>query len=190
MEMIKVKYSINFFNDWHAGSGLSAGAKADATIIKNEDNLPYLPGKTMKGLVKDALLLVSDVQRSLIDLDHIADMMGGVSNTSDEISRTKQGRLRFSNAELCEQDRDGITNDLEPFLYRRVSSTSIDKNGVTKDGSLRSLEVCIPCLIEGYIDCVKEEDIKYLEMAFQLIRRVGVNRNRGLGRCKIEFKII
>ena len=56
METKKIEYTITFLSDWHAGSGLSSGAEADAVVIKDSNNLPYLPGKTIKGLVKDALL--------------------------------------------------------------------------------------------------------------------------------------
>ena len=49
-----IKYKVIFFTDWHCGSGLAAGADVDALVIKDSDGLPYIPGKTMKGLLREA----------------------------------------------------------------------------------------------------------------------------------------
>jgi hypothetical protein len=38
MEQKKINYTIVFLTDWHAGSGLSAGAEADAVVIKDNDS--------------------------------------------------------------------------------------------------------------------------------------------------------
>ena len=68
METKKIEYTITFLSDWHAGSGLSSGAEADAVVIKEDKNLPYLPGKTIKGLVKDALKDIGNINEETINL--------------------------------------------------------------------------------------------------------------------------
>ncbi|MDE6805090.1 MAG: hypothetical protein K2J29_10705, partial [Muribaculaceae bacterium] len=50
-----IRYRIEFFSDWHCGSGLSAGADVDALVIKDDCGLPFVPGKTVKGLVREAM---------------------------------------------------------------------------------------------------------------------------------------
>ena len=50
-----INYEIHFHSYWHCSSGLSAGADIDTLVLKNADNLPYVPGRTMKGLVRDAI---------------------------------------------------------------------------------------------------------------------------------------
>ncbi len=42
---------IEFFSPWHCGSGPSAGADADSLVIKDINGLPFIPGKTIKGLI-------------------------------------------------------------------------------------------------------------------------------------------
>jgi CRISPR/Cas system CSM-associated protein Csm3 (group 7 of RAMP superfamily) len=159
METKKIEYTITFLSDWHAGSGLSSGAEADSIVIKDAtNNLPYLPGKTIKGLVKDALLDVG------IGEDII------------------KGSLFFSNASLEKDTAREISIDMSYHLYRNIASTTINENGIAKSGSLRTMEVCIPIELEGYIDGVDGDDVKYFEKAFKYIRNIGVNRNRGLGR--------
>ena len=58
---------------------------------------------------------------------------------------------------------------------------------MAKDHSLRDIEVVIPITLYGTIEDIKDKD-KILK-ALKLIKRVGLNRNRGLGRCEVgEYK--
>ena len=49
-----IDYTIEFFSLWHCGSGLAAGADVDERVIRDKDGLPYVPGRTVKGLLRDA----------------------------------------------------------------------------------------------------------------------------------------
>jgi hypothetical protein len=42
--------------------------------------------------------------------------------------------------------------------------------------------------LQAYIDGIQENDINQIEKAFKYIRHIGVNRNRGLGRCQFKIK--
>ncbi len=60
---------------------------------------------------------------------------------------------------------------------------------IAVDDSLREIEVVIPITLEGKIlDIPSQEDYDKLEKSLEMIKRMGLNRNRGLGRC--EFKEI
>lgn len=50
--MKTINYSIQIYTYWHCGSGLAAGADVDLLPVKNKKGLPYVPGKTIKGLVR------------------------------------------------------------------------------------------------------------------------------------------
>ena len=50
-----IKYTITMHSYWHCGSGLAAGSDVDALVVKDSNGLPFVPGKTMKGLVKEAV---------------------------------------------------------------------------------------------------------------------------------------
>ncbi len=41
---------------WHAGTGRGGGEDADAVVAKDRYGLPYLPGRHLKGLLRDACL--------------------------------------------------------------------------------------------------------------------------------------
>ena len=49
-------YKVTFLDYWHLSSGLSAGAKLDSTVVRDKDGLPYISGKTIKGLLKEQSL--------------------------------------------------------------------------------------------------------------------------------------
>jgi hypothetical protein len=48
---------------------------------------------------------------------------------------------------------------------------------------LRKIEVCIPLVLSAYIADVAEEDEAKIKLLFQLVKRMGLQRHRGFGRC-------
>lgn len=48
------KYKIEFHDFWCVTSGLAGGAKADILTLKDPNGLPYVPGRTLKGLLREA----------------------------------------------------------------------------------------------------------------------------------------
>jgi len=181
--MRKIKYKIEMLSDWHVGSGLDGGADADSLVLKDDNNLPYIPGKTVKGLLKDSLLDIADLEHQQ-DLSPILDKLFGKVNKDKS---TVAGKLFFSNALInTVEQEDIINNKLSCQLYKNIASTQIDDKGIAKKSSLRTMEVCIPVGLEGKIEG-KEIDDAMFEMAFKWTRQLGVNRNRGLGRCKFSI---
>ena len=51
----RIDYQIEFFSQWHCGSGLSAGADIALLVIKDKEGMPFIPGKTLKGLIREAV---------------------------------------------------------------------------------------------------------------------------------------
>jgi CRISPR/Cas system CSM-associated protein Csm3 (group 7 of RAMP superfamily) len=183
----KINYSISFLSEWHAGAGLSSGAEADSVVIKDKNNLPYLPGKTIKGLLKDALMDIQDVQPNSDVLSQINILFGNENKDKS----TNSGILFFSNAELPEIQKNEISVEMSDYLYRIQAATKLNENGVAENGSLRTMEVTIPLDLEGYISSeeeLTEQQIELLQKAMQWTRSIGVNRNRGLGRCQIQIQ--
>jgi len=178
-----IKYSITFLSEWHAGSGLSSGAEADALVIKDKNNLPYLPGKTFKGLLKDVFEDFNEVQNDLISRDFITTYFGDFDINDN---KSHKGSLFFSNATLSEIEQKEVSRKMSEFLYKNIASTKINESGVAVNGSLRTIEVCIPLTLVGEIEGVATEDVIKFEKALHYLRHLGSNRNRGLGRCKIQ----
>ena len=178
-------YQIQFHTDWHCGSGLAAGADLDALVVKDKEDLPFIPGKTIKGLVREAVEDMRSIQGKGSD-DNFANGFGYFEREKEEM---KRGSMFFTNTELPENERKAIVdNDTARFLYRSISNTAIDEEGIAKEHSLRRMQVVVPCILEGKILNISDEMKSEIEQALKYIKRLGQNRNRGLGRC--SFTII
>ncbi len=159
-----LKYRLQFFDYWHLSSGLSAGAKLDSTVVKDNEYIPYAPGKTIKGLVREML----ELETSDINFLH---------------------KCYFSNATIEKATKNEIvSNNLQDNLYDVIASTKIGDDGIAINDSLREIEVVIPTTLNGEILDIDENNYNNLKNALKNIKRMGLNRNRGLGRC--EFKEI
>ncbi|HHD82097.1 MAG TPA: CRISPR-associated protein [Campylobacterales bacterium] len=165
-----VKYEIKFLDYWHLSSGLSAGVKHDSLVVKDMDGLPFVPGKTFKGLVKE-----------------MAELLGkdGFVKTCFGREGVEMGACYFTNAKIDEAVKKQIvSNNLKDNLYDEIASTQIE-DGMAVDNSLREIEVVIPISLHGEINDVPSEYITELKQSLRMIKRMGLNRNRGLGRCSV-----
>lgn len=185
-----ITYRITFYTDWHCGSGLAAGADVDALVIKDADGLPFIPGKTMKGLIREAAEdlrgFASKGEEKLTKEDKYIRTFGYFKDDKAEMTR---GEAFFKDAELPKNERDELVRcKAARHLYGSVASTAIDNKGIAKGHSLRKMEVVVPCELEGRIINVPEDMKQEIADALHYIKRIGQNRNRGLGRCSIEVK--
>ncbi len=188
-----LKYELQFYDYWHISSGLSAGAKLDSTVIKDSDGLPYVAGKIIKGLTREMAELVGDCP-------FVNSCFGGSTNDGkngeqkdicyDEKAKNIQGICYFSNATLDETTAKQIkTNYLQENLYDIIASTKIGENGVAETKSLREIEVVVPLTLCGEIRDIPNNEYKEkMTRALKMIKRMGLNRNRGLGRCEFIVK--
>lgn len=170
--MKTIKYKITFHTYWHCGSGLAAGANVDALVVKDKDGMPFVPGKTIKGLVREAV---------------------GVFNadTDEQIFGT-EGKVRsdsfFTNAVMNKDEHKFIVSqNASSYLYRTLASTAIDDDGIARDNSLRSIQVTVPCNLTGQIQNIPDDKAELVSKALRYIKRLGQWRNRGLGRCTITI---
>lgn len=177
-------YKIEFFSNWHCGSGLAAGADVDALVVKDKDGLPYVPGRTIKGLLRDAAIELGYAEDGIIKVFGKETKQNG--NNGEQYCQA--GYAFFSNAELSKHEAAEIVKgQLSPYLYQTFASTAIDDNGIAKDGSLRRIETVVPCTLYGSISGIDGKGEKILMDAMKYIKRLGTGRNRGYGRCKISI---
>lgn len=180
-------YQIEFFNYWHSGSGLSGATYADNIVNKTNDNLPYIPGKTLKGLLRDAAMKINEIDPELVSQDFIIKVFGRDSAEKDT-TREDEGLSFFTNAYLSENlSKNIIRENLSENLYSVLSSTQIDGVGQAAEGSLRQLEVTIPLTVYAKIENFPEGLEEQLTYCFGWIKQIGQNRNRGLGKCKFSI---
>lgn len=187
---MNIKYKIEFHTDWHCGSGLAAGADVDALVVKDEKGMPFIPGKTIKGLVREAVEEIRGLQVKNLD-DNFFDAFGFFEKDKEQMEK---GSMFFTNATLEQkkgQDEELkeydiiVSNNAVRFMYRDIASTAIDNDGIAKEHSLRKMQVVVPCTLYGEILNVPDDMADDIIQSFGFIKRMGQNRNRGLGRCTI-----
>ncbi len=141
--MSNIKYTIEFYSQWHCGSGLSAGADVDALVVKGKDDMPYVPGKTIKGLVREAV-------ENLMQFTG-ADKSGLIEQAFGKEGETT-GCAHFDNAKLDGDEYETIVKaNAAQFLYNKVTTTAISDEGTAQEHSLRSIETVVPCTLYGEI---------------------------------------
>ena len=180
--MVAINYKIEFFTDWNCSSGLTGNADIDISALRDNDGFPYVPGKTVKGLLRDAAkTLKISSEKEIFGSEKAKD--------KEKRDENKAGTAFFSNAELNESVRKALKNDgdKKACLFREIASTAIDETtGVAKDQSLRKIEVAIPLVLFGTIECESDEHKNAILKCMKFIKRLGMERNRGLGRCEIS----
>ena len=176
-----LSYTLTFLDYWHISSGLSGGAKIDSSVIKDEDGIAYVSGKTIKGLARE-------MAETLFENDPFLKKAFGTEGED-------MGEVYFGNATVDKTTKEQIiSNKLQDNLYDVIASTKIGQKdtkneveGIAVDNSLREIEVTIPIELTGKIrDIDSKEDFEKLKKSLQMIKRMGLNRNRGLGRCQFS----
>lgn len=183
---------------WHAGSGLGRGGDADALVIRNKDGLPYLPGKTLKGLVRDAVQLAEDhravaagrTEELFGQLDRTTPNADGTQLDHDPRPRTP-GLLQVTSAALASDFSTWLEDGgqaRKAAFFEAISSTALNNDGVAEDRTLRTIEVCPPLTltakVSGPDDCAW---LDTLRRCVPLVRSLGSHRHRGLGRCQVTL---
>lgn len=175
------------------GSGQSVPGDIDVDVVYDEYGIPYFKGKTFKGKVREEVENLRYIFKEAYGLDideHIKNMFGESSMLED-----KHGILKFSDCTLDKKIiqalKYGIKSNM--FTYNEVLNsltqtrnfTSIDKDGISKDKSLRSArvikkDICFFCKIEI------EKELSDLEKALlasgiSSLKSIGTMESRGKG---------
>jgi CRISPR/Cas system CSM-associated protein Csm3 (group 7 of RAMP superfamily) len=187
METISGNFIFNFLSEWHCSSGLTGTSEIDLTVIKGDDGFPYIPGRTVKGLLRDFARTVYEASGDEKWKKFIKNIFGEEGDMA--------GKVIFSNAVVPYGLKESINNieteknkPAVQYIYKRRTFTKIDENtGVAEDKTLRSIEFTIPLVLISEWRSNEEittEEINLLELCAKGIKRLGLNRNRGFGRCK------
>lgn len=189
-----LKYKITFHSLWHCGSGESKGADLDNLVIKDERGLPFIPGKTIKGLVRDGMETLKEVQPGFINGASLLKLFGTEAKADESGFDTTTYKTSavtfFTNAVLDGGLLDylAVKTDLQEHLFVKIASTRInDTTGTAVDKSLRSIEATVPLELYGEIIGVPDEEADKIVMAMKMVKRMGTGRSRGLGRCTFEI---
>lgn len=184
--MADIKYKVTFFSDWHCGSGLSSGSQSDNLVKKDKYDLPSIPGKTIKGLLKEA---ACDLYEGSEDFNEFIESYFGTG--SDQNNTDSIYSFHYSSAKLSIEEVNYLKGKPTEIgkLYRNIPSTRIEEEtGVADKNSLRSMQVTIPLTLEGEISNIPDLKIDKIKECLAMVKRLGYKRNRGFGRCRFEVE--
>lgn len=192
--MVKVEFD----TFWQVSTGRGAGKFVDSLIAKDDEELPYVNGRTIRGLFRDTLEKLDDWEPLGENLSSL-NTLALCGSRPDSVRRDKKddGGLGFSSLRLSNDEIQAFKGspELKSLLTTNLSSTAINVDtevGIEK--SLRSFEVAKPLRLHGEIEILDRlshlniEDIfSRLNIARYLILNVGAKKSRGYGQVKIEL---
>lgn len=191
---LKLKLNISFESRWHTGSG-EGNILIDRLVQKDTRGMPYIPGSTLKGVIREACEKLSRTLGFPDPLDpHDTDLkcpgafkpLNTVPSPVDRLfgSKYEQGGLFFRNAHLTEDHHHHFFSQSRVRMNRKL--------GTGKDHHLFSSEYSLPMNFNTIIDAhhkdlaiVEEEDPPYayciLIAAIRMVDRLGGDKSTGAG---------
>lgn len=189
-------------SDWHVGTGAGRSGHIDRLVARDEDDLPYIPAKTLTGLWRDAC------ERLTWGLDGGNDgrWSGWVDylfGSQPALARApvaappRAAALAVRAARLPEPFRQAsiAAAELREALTFVKPGVSIDEeSGQAKEKFLRFEEMAragavleAECVLDVPADPeVRQTALALLTASGALVERTGGKRRRGSGRCRLE----
>lgn len=184
---------------WHAGTGRGGGALLDAKAHRDAQGLPCLPGRTVKGLVRDAMHRTESWGQ--VPCGMTETLFGSIGIEAGQTRmETSPGALGFSDARLPDEVAVWLADQQEPtyreVFFRPLYATAIDPaTGTAKPKSLRGLEVTLPLTLESQVLILRPDRLSRLDWvaalrrSLSLVLAVGAHRSRGLGRSCVTLEV-
>lgn len=173
---------------WHAGTGKGAGTDLDAITDKDHNGLPFISGKHIKGLLRQASICADTwgwfEQLELADLleeghaENITELLFGSQSQEQQRDATFPGMIMVGNAMLNKDEQHFLTGSknthLIPGLYHKLFSTAINEKGSAKKNSLRGIEVVVPLKLQAVISL----EVTSLEPALREQQKALLQKNQ------------
>ncbi len=147
---IHIKYTITLKSGWHAGSG-EGGLFANRLVRKDAQNLPFIPGSTLKGVIRENCEKLSTTLKFPPptnphdkSLSH-GDSFTALSNVASPVDAIfgncfEEGNLFFRDARLNNEQIAGLDTRPASLINSRARIHVNRKLGTAKENHLFSTE--------------------------------------------------
>ena len=193
--MIEIRYTLKFKSDFHFGSGAGIPGVFDCGLKYNSKGVPEISGRTIKGILRDAVENIVLLKLSELPGCSIVENIFGKEGQDDT-------KFSFSTPVIPEQYETRITGsrNLQKSINKIEFHNRIKrKESIAKEGALFSREVGPKSFTyRGEISQLKEfsdnkefEKCKYfLICGMRFVTHIGGNRRRGKGLVRFEIEEI
>ena len=174
------------------GSQFAAIGAVDSVVIKDiQDDLPMIPGSSLKGKLRSLLSKqLSDgklPKEHNQDDDRIKRLFGHA-----ESKNPKTSRIYFSDIFMSEESREELENSDMDATEIKFENTITRSTGVANprqiERAIKGIKYNMSLIYNIENEGEIEEDFKLLKMAFKLLQYdyLGANGSRGYGRVEIK----
>ena len=195
---------ITLYSDLCSGNGYSYYGTIDSEAEHDTFGIPFIPARRLKGCLRECAKLLSDSglwEESTDPLNYLFGVSGddstkGIKIENAYISGYEQIKVGLK---LLQENKE-IKKYISPYevldLFSDVKAQTRMENGVADDNSLRFTRI-----IHQFSPFDKENRLEFiakveyqdgqedkLKQICKSLRHIGMNRNRGLGCVKCEFK--
>lgn len=208
---IRFTVNLEMLSDWSISSGGGRQGSLDSVIVRDADGLPYLPATTLRGMWRDAAEQVAfgldngNKGRWCELVDHLFGSQPAIDRRGERGEKPIPSRLDLTDARLRRELREALrprTREKE-WAYDKAplrEALTLVKPGVmiearsgrARANMLRFEEVArqdVRLTAEATIvlpdDDSTEPLICLAFAATRLVDRIGGNRRRGSGRCRM-----
>ena len=174
------------------GSQFAAIGAVDSVVIKDiQDDLPMIPGSSLKGKLRS--LLSKQLSEGNLpkghnqDDDRIKRLFGHA-----ESKNPKTSRIYFSDIFMSEESREELENSDMDATEIKFENTITRSTGVANprqiERAIKGIKYNMSLIYNIENESEIEEDFKLLKMAFKLLKYdyLGANGSRGYGRVDIK----
>jgi CRISPR-associated protein Csx10 len=176
-------------SDLCPGSGDGFAGYVETDICFDNHGLPYIPGKRVKGCLRECGLDILQVDESYLPI---------FNKLFGETGKMFPGTLTIGNGCLeVAASLDAELEDIHPTelaeIYTSIRTrTKMDPSGIPSPGSLRTMRVINRKRINQkqtfYFPLTSDESsADFLKKCVKSLRSIGLNRSRGLGEVKCDL---
>ncbi len=189
---------IELLSDLCVSDGGIYNSMLDTDICHDEYGFPYIPGKRIKGCLRECGLELADWDEDPESKYELVRILFGSEGKAD-----KQAKVRVENAYLVDYDEklnivsanaaNGILhpqNILDHFSYIRTQTAINYETGVADETSLRTMRVANKGLefkAAVILDGATDKEKSFVKDCCRILKHIGVSRTRGLGEIRAEL---
>lgn len=195
---------IRLYSDLCSGNGYSYYGTIDSEVEHDDLGLPFIPARRLKGCLRECAKLLSESglwKESTDPLNYLFGVSGddstkGIRIENAYISGYEQIKVGLKLLQENKEIKKYISPDEVLDLFSDVKAQTRMENGVADDNSLRFTRIIhqfSPFNKENRLEFIAKVEYpdgqeEKLRQICKALRHIGMNRNRGLGCVKCEFK--